>query len=180
MPSSMCAWKCQSVPDTSAAFGCISTMPCRYSARRSMVCGSFTWCSDAGSVDRPMTSCTHRMTRMAMSVRWLVRRMRGSNSRRCSSMVNPMKHSPPAMPPATTAINCFCEAVTKISYSQCGVSCPNRWPKNRNRMPPWNRLLPQRSCALRSSCELSLFQVYWSRSKRARLPIRKTARQRYG
>jgi hypothetical protein len=33
---------------------------------------------------------------------------------------------------------------------------------------------------LRSSCELSLFQVYWSRSKRARLPMRNTARQMYG
>jgi hypothetical protein len=30
---------------------------------------------------------------------------------------------------------------------------------------------------LRSSCELSLFQVYWSRSKRARLPMKNTARQ---
>jgi hypothetical protein len=44
-------------------------------------------------------------------------------------------------------------------------------------MPMWNRLLPQRSWPARSSCELSLFQVYWSRSKRARLPMKNTARQ---
>ena len=91
-----------------------------------------------------------------------------------------MKQMPPATPPATTASSCFCGAVTKISYSQCGVSWPNRWPKNRNRMPAWNRLLPQRNCPERSSCEESLFHVYWSRSKRARLPMKNTARQMYG
>ncbi|KFB70804.1 MAG: hypothetical protein AW09_004082 [Candidatus Accumulibacter phosphatis] len=47
-------------------------------------------------------------------------------------------------------------------------------------MPMWKRLLPQRSVPARSICDESLFQVYWSRSKRARLPIRKTARHRYG
>ena len=115
-----------------------------------------------------------------MSVRWLVNRMRGSKMRRCSSSVRPMKHSKPATPPATTATSCFCDAVTKISYTACGVSCPNRCPKNRNRMPPWNRLLPQRNCPARSNCDESLFQVYWSRSKRARLPMKNTARQMYG
>ena len=33
-------------------------------------------------------------------------------------------------------------------------------------MPTWNRLLPQRNWPARSSCDESLFQVYWSRSKR--------------
>ena len=47
-------------------------------------------------------------------------------------------------------------------------------------MPAWNRLLPQRSVPVRSICEESLFHVYWSRSKRARLPIRKTNMQMYG
>ena len=41
----------------------------------------------------------------------------------------------------------------------------------------WNRLLPQRRLPLRSSCEESLFQVYWSRSKRSQLPMKNTARQ---
>ena len=45
----------------------------------------------SGSVIRPSTSCTHRMTRIARSVRWLVRRMRGSKMRRCSSSVRPTK-----------------------------------------------------------------------------------------
>ena len=68
----------------------------------------------------------------------------------------------------------------KGSYIQCGVSWPNRWPKNRNRMPPWNRLLPQRNWPARSICDESLFQVYWSRSKRVRLPMKNTPRQMYG
>ena len=88
-----------------------------------------------------------------------------------------MKQAPPATPPATTASSCFCEEVMKIVYSPCGVSWPKRWPKNRKRMPPWKRLLPQRSWPWRSNWELSLFQVYWSRSKRARLPMKNTARQ---
>ena len=47
-------------------------------------------------------------------------------------------------------------------------------------MPTWNRLLPQRSVPVRSICDESLFHVYWSRSNRARLPMKKTARQMYG
>ena len=47
-------------------------------------------------------------------------------------------------------------------------------------MPTWNRLLPQRSKPVRNNCEESLFHVYWSRSKRTRLPSRNTARQMYG
>ena len=117
---------------------------------------------------------------MAMSVRWLVRRMRGSNSRRHSSIDSPMKQMRPATPPATMASICFCAGVMKGSYSACGVSMPTECPKNRNRMPRWNRLLPQRSRPARSICDESLFHVYWSRSKRARLPMRNTARQMYG
>jgi len=52
MPSSMWAWKCHSMPATSAGLGWKVAMPCRYSARRSMVCGSATWWKDAGSVPR--------------------------------------------------------------------------------------------------------------------------------
>ena len=37
-------------------------------------------------------------------------------------------------------------------------------------MPAWNRLLAQFMPRLRSSCDESLFQVYWSRSKRIQLP----------
>ena len=47
-------------------------------------------------------------------------------------------------------------------------------------MPMWNRLLPQRSWPVRSNCDESLFQVYWSRSKRSRLPSRKMVRAMYG
>ena len=47
-------------------------------------------------------------------------------------------------------------------------------------MPMWNRLLPQRRVPVRNICDESLFQVYWSRSKRARLPIKNTAMQMYG
>jgi hypothetical protein len=47
-------------------------------------------------------------------------------------------------------------------------------------MPMWNRLLPTRSWRARSICEESLFHVYWSRSKRARLPMKKNPRQMYG
>ena len=77
-------------------------------------------------------------------------------------------------------MRCLSGALMNGSYSQCGVSSPTKCPKNRNKMPMWNRLLPQRSVPVRSSCDESLFQVYWSRSKRARLPTRNTARQMYG
>ena len=40
-----------------------------------------------------------------------VARMRGSNSRRCSSSDRPMKQMSPATPPAVTAISCFCSTV---------------------------------------------------------------------
>ena len=44
-------------------------------------------------------------------------------------------------------------------------------------MPKWNRLLPQRSMPARSSCDESLFHLYWFWSKRIRLPIRNTVKQ---
>ena len=88
-----------------------------------------------------------------------------------------MKASVPAMPPETIAMICLAPAVMKCSYMKCGVSMPTLWPKNRNSTPTWNRLLPQRRLPWRNSCEESLFQVYWSRSKRAQLPMKNTARQ---
>jgi len=57
---------------------------------------------------------------------------------------------------------------------------PKKWPKNRNSTPAWNRLLPQRSDPARSSCDESLFHVYWSRSKRIQLPTKNTVRHTYG
>ena len=91
-----------------------------------------------------------------------------------------MKHTAPATPPATMASICFCAGVMNSEYTAVGVSMPTAWPKNRNRMPAWNITLAQPRLPLRSIWLESLFQVYWSRSKRARLPIRKTARQMYG
>jgi hypothetical protein len=81
------------------------------------------------------------------------------------------------MPPETIAISCLLPALMKGSYRKCGVSMPTLCPKNRNSTPTWNRLLPQRSWPWRSSCDESLFHVYCSRSKRIRLPSRKTDRQ---
>lgn len=106
--------------------------------------------------------------------------MRSSPSRRCSRIVTPAKPSRPATPPEIIAISCLLPAPMKGSYRKCGVSMPTLWPKNRNSTPTWNRLLPQRSWPARSSCEESLFQVYWSRSNRIRLPMKKTLRQMYG
>ncbi|MCY1251905.1 hypothetical protein D9M72_657950 [compost metagenome] len=61
-----------------------------------------------------------------------------------------------------------------MSQTTTGVSRPARWPKNRPRMPTWNRMLPSLNWPRCSNCELSDFQVYCSRSKRTRLPSRKT------
>ena len=68
-------------------------------------------------------------------------------------------------------------ALMKMPYRPCGVNRPNRWPKKRNRIPAWNRLLPQRRLPLRSICDESLFQLYWFWSKRIRLPTRNTVKQ---
>ena len=75
------------------------------------------------------------------------------------------------------AINRLLPALMKCSYTTWGVNMPKVCPKNRNSTPMWNRLLPQRRLPVRSSCEESLFQVYWSRSNRAQLPMKNTARQ---
>ncbi|MCY1366855.1 hypothetical protein D9M69_537630 [compost metagenome] len=168
---------CQPTVKSPAASGRKVKMPWAQSASISIALASTRWLQETGRVTRPSTSCTHRMQRMARSVRWLVRRMRGSAMRRCRSMVSPTKQMRPAMPPDTMASNCFCGAVMSQAYRKCGVSRPTVWPNSRNRIPMWNRVLPHRSWRARSNCEESLFQVYWSRSKRARLPIRNTARQ---
>ena len=109
-----------------------------------------------------------------MSIGLLVARMRGSVRRRCNSSEMPARHNRPAMPPLMMASICLLGVDRpRDSYSQCGVSSPAAWPKNRNRMPMWNKLLPSRNCLPRSSWLESLFQVYCSRSKRIRLPSRK-------
>ena len=46
-------------------------MRCAQSARISITLPS-EWAHENGSVISPSTSCTHRITRIAMSVRWLV------------------------------------------------------------------------------------------------------------
>ena len=177
MPRNRWALKIGPVPAS------ISTAPPRkvtirwpHSARRIMTEPSRCW-ADSGIVARPSASCTQKIHSRAMSLVLLVARMRASVRRRCSSRVTPMKASRPAMPPETMAITCFCPAVMKGSYSACGVSMPTKCPKNRNSTPMWNRLLAQRRLPARSSCEESLFHVYWSRSKRIQLPMKNTARQ---
>ena len=74
--------------------------------------------------------------------------MRASNSRRCTSSVMPMKHITPATPPTPIAIHCLkvCE-MPSASKIQIGVSKPPKWPRKMTRMPTWNRLEPQVSCA---------------------------------
>ena len=57
---------------------------------------------------------------------------------------------------------------------------PNRCPKNTTSTPKWNRFEPQRNSPRRKSCDESLFHVYWSRSKRIRLPTKNTVSAMYG
>jgi hypothetical protein len=85
-------------------------MPCAQCDRISITEPS-EWANENGSVMRPRVSWTHRTARMAMSITELVSRMRASNSRRWSSIVSPTKQAAPAMPPAATAISCFCWTV---------------------------------------------------------------------
>ena len=83
MPSTMCTMYGQAIGDQRLRPRRPRkvTMRCAQSARTSMTLPS-ACDSENGSVIRPSASCTHRMIRIAMSVRWLVRRMRGSKMRR--------------------------------------------------------------------------------------------------
>ncbi|MCY1547628.1 hypothetical protein D9M68_836970 [compost metagenome] len=176
MPRNMWALKTQ--PASASSSGAPArkvTMRCAHSASFIIMPPSRCW-ADSGMVARPSANCSHSRTSSTMSLVLELTRMRTSERRRCSRMLTPMKPSKPNRPPEIMAMSCLAPAAMKGSYTKCGVSMPTLWPKNRNRMPTWNRLLPQRSCPARSSCEESLFQVYWSRSKRIRLPSRNTVR----
>ena len=133
-------------------------------------------CADKGIVANPKANCNQSKTNRTMSLVLELMRMRGSNKRRCKSTVTPINPKTPATPPLTIAIICFDPASRKFSYTKWGVNMPNRWPKNKNKTPTWNKLLPMRSWPALRSCDESLFQVYWSRSKRIKLPTKKTVK----
>src|SRR5574340_815933 len=58
-------------------------------------------CAEYATVRMPSASCSHNITTMLMSHLRLLRRMRGSPSRRCIRMESPMMAMTPAMPPTT-------------------------------------------------------------------------------
>ena len=177
MPRNMCSLNTQlASASISGAPGWKVMMCCAQPASCSIMPPSRCW-ADSGMVASPSANCSHNSTSSTMSLVLDVARMRSSPSLRCSSSDTPIKPSRPNSPPDTIAISCLEPALMKASYRKCGVNMPTLWPKNRNSTPTWNRLLPQRSCPARSNCDESLFQVYWSRSKRIRLPSRNTARQ---
>ena len=177
MPRNMCALNTQPTSAKSSTPPARNVnMCCAQLASSTIIEPSKCW-ADRGMVASPSASCSHSSSRMTMSLVFEVARMRGSDRRRCSRIDRPTKPITPAIPPVTMAINCLAPVVIKISYMKCGVSMPTVCPNNRNNTPTWNRLLPQRRLPVRSSWDESLFQVYWSRSKRAQLPIKNTARQ---
>ena len=133
-------------------------------------------CRENRMLVSPSTNVANIHSRIMMSIGLLVARMRGSVKRRCNRIEIPARQINPAMPPLIIASIClFGVDSPKLSYSQCGVSKPAACPKNRNRIPTWNRILPMRNCLLRNIWLESLFQVYCSRSKRIRLPRKNIA-----
>jgi len=83
------------------------------------------------------------------------------------------------MPPATIATNSAWQPASHRAHATPRAgSAARQDAKKMPRTPMWNRFEPHCSCLRRSSCELSLFQVYCSRSKRIRLPTKNTVRAR--
>ena len=146
------------------------TMRCAHSASTIIMLPS-RCCADSGRWAMPSANCSHSSTSSAMSLVLLVLRMRTPKSRRCSSSVSQMQaqHAEGAAGDHRQQLLGARRDEGLVDRSAASA-CRPKWPKNRNRMPTWNRLLPQRS-RCRSSCDESLFQVYWSRSKRSRLPM---------
>ena len=147
MPSSMCTLKGHATPDQRVGVG-LQRERCAAasSARISMVLRRRRCSHDSGSVIEPEAQLhpqDHEDREVGAMAGAADARIEDAPVAAAAS--GRRSTAEPAMPPETIASICFCGALMNGSYIQCGVSCPNRWPKNRNRMPTWNRLLPQRS-----------------------------------
>ena len=131
--------------------------------------------------DRPSSKVSKIHTITSLSPAVVTARRRALPKRRASRIRMPARHRPPITPPAAMATPCFrlCDTPS-VSHTQTGVSRPAAWPNSRPMMPMWNRILPKRRLPRCSSWLESDFHVYCSRSKRIRLPSKKTASAMYG
>jgi len=114
-----------------------------------------------------------------MSPKEELRLMRGSNSRRWRSRLQPTNAARPAIPPTTKAAVCLKPWLTpSVSNTLIGVRRPTKWPINRIRMPMWNRLEPQTIWRRRRNwldCER---QLYWLASNLRMEPTTSTVTAR--
>ena len=84
-------------------------------------------------------------------------------------------HRTPNSAPAPMARDwCARSETPSANQTERGVRSPTKWPAKSAKTPMWKRLLPKRNCLRASNWLESAFQVYCSRSKRMRLPRKKT------